>query len=118
MVGIVNLAKYNLSGTLSPSPANLGTVTQIRISSDHLSGPIPTNWTGLKPLTMLDVSGNDLSTPLPKLSNSVKLFLDGNPLLNSNQSEPTPSPGTSPPSGDLQSPSKNPSPPELHTQRS
>ncbi|GFZ08929.1 leucine-rich repeat protein kinase family protein [Actinidia rufa] len=110
-VAIVNLAKYNLSGTLSPSLANLGSLTQIKLSSNHLSGPIPTNWTTLKSLTLLDVSGNVLSAPLPKFSNSVKLVLDSNPLLNSNQSEPTPSPGNIPPSGGSQSPSKNPSPP-------
>ncbi|XP_057466586.1 receptor-like kinase TMK3 [Actinidia eriantha] len=110
-VAIVNLAKYNLSGTLSPSLANLGSLTQIKLSSNHLSGPIPTNWTTLKSLTLLDVSGNILSAPLPKFSNSVKLVLDSNPLLNSNQSEPTPSPGNIPPSGGSQSPSKNPSPP-------
>ncbi|GFZ02527.1 leucine-rich repeat protein kinase family protein [Actinidia rufa] len=108
-VYVLNLVKYNLSGTLSPSIANLGSLTQIRLASNHLTGPIPTNWTSLKSLTLLDVSGNNLSAPLPSFSGSVKLVLEGNPLLNSNQSEPTPSPKSISPSGGSQSPPNKPS---------
>ncbi|KAH7855020.1 hypothetical protein Vadar_020348 [Vaccinium darrowii] len=115
-VSIINLAKYNLTGTLSPSFANIASLTQIRLSSNHLSGPIPKNWTSLKSLILLDLSGNNLSAPLPNFSSSVKVSLDNNPLLNSNQSEPTPSPiNNSPPS--TPSPINN-SPPSRGSQSS
>ncbi|KAG5556442.1 hypothetical protein RHGRI_006890 [Rhododendron griersonianum] len=107
-VRIINLAKYNLTGTLSPTIANIASLAQISLSSNHLSGPIPKNWTSLKSLTLLDLSGNNLSAPLPNFSSSVKLSLDNNPLLNSNESEPSPSPiNNSPPSRGSQSPPNN-----------
>uniref|UniRef100_A0A5B7B043 non-specific serine/threonine protein kinase n=1 Tax=Davidia involucrata TaxID=16924 RepID=A0A5B7B043_DAVIN len=106
---IINLPKSNLTGTLSPSIANLDSLTQIKLGSNHLTGPIPMNWTSLKSLTTLDLSGNNISPPLPKFSSTVKLVIDRNPLLNSNQSETTPSPENSPSSGGLQSPPNNPS---------
>ncbi|XP_058204735.1 receptor-like kinase TMK3 isoform X1 [Rhododendron vialii] len=107
-VSIINLVKSNLTGTLSPTIANIASLTQISLSSNHLSGPIPKNWTSLKSLTLLDLSGNNLSAPLPNFSSSVKLSLDNNPLLNSNESEPPPSPiNNSPPSRGSQSPPNN-----------
>lgn len=104
-VSMIHLPKANLSGTLSPSIANVDSLTQIILGSNNLTGPIPTNWSRLKSLTRLDLSGNNLSPPLPKFSSSVKLVLDGNPLLNSNSSEPE----KSPPSENPQSPLDNPS---------
>ncbi|CAK9152954.1 unnamed protein product [Ilex paraguariensis] len=110
-VWIINIPKSNLSGTLSPSIASLDSLTQIKLGSNHLTGPVPTNWSSLKSLTLLDLSNNNLSPPQPKFSSSVKLVLNGNPLLNSNSSGPTPSPDNSPPSGGSQSPPKTPSSP-------
>ncbi|XP_052174460.1 receptor-like kinase TMK3 isoform X2 [Diospyros lotus] len=118
-VFMINLAKFNLSGTLSPSIANLTSLTQIKLSSNSLTGPIPMSWTRMKSLTLLDVSGNNLSAPLPSFSGSVKLILDGNPLLNGSQSSPTPSPTIIPPGsiipplGSPKSPSNIPSPPTI-----
>ncbi|KAA8518459.1 hypothetical protein F0562_015933 [Nyssa sinensis] len=108
-VYILNLPKFNLTGSLSPSIANLSSLTQIRLGSNHLTGPIPMNWTSLKSLTTLDLSGNNISPPLPQFSSTVKLVIDGNPLLHFNQSKTTPSPENGPPSGGLQSPPNNPS---------
>ncbi|XP_052199465.1 receptor protein kinase TMK1-like [Diospyros lotus] len=103
-VNIINMVKYNLTGALSPSIANLDSLTQIKLASNHLIGPIPANWTSLKSLILLDASGNNLSAPLPNFRGSVKLVLDNNPLLNSNKPEPIPSPGKNPPAGGSQSP--------------
>ncbi|XAR64763.1 Non-specific serine/threonine protein kinase [Bertholletia excelsa] len=107
-VSSINIVKFNLTGRLSPSIANLSSLTQIQLSSNYLVGPIPPNWTSLKSLTLLDVSDNNLSAPLPNFSSSVKLVLEHNPLLNSNKSEPTPE--NSPPSGGSGSHPFNPLP--------
>ncbi|KAH6830196.1 hypothetical protein C2S53_015579 [Perilla frutescens var. hirtella] len=82
----LNFPKYNLSGVLSPSIANLDSLTQIHLQSNNLSGLIPTNWTSLKSLTLLDVSENNLSPPVPNFSKSVNLVLGGNSLINSGSS--------------------------------
>ncbi|XP_059646586.1 receptor protein kinase TMK1-like isoform X1 [Cornus florida] len=98
-VYIINLPKNNLTGTLSPSLAKLDSLSQIRLASNHFTGPIPMNWTGLKFLTVVDLSANNLSAPLPKFNSTVKVVIDENPLLNSNQSITTPAPENSPSSG-------------------
>ncbi|CAK9180769.1 unnamed protein product [Ilex paraguariensis] len=92
-VSTVTLPESNLTGTLSPSIANLDSLTQIILRSNQLTGPIPTNWTSLKSLTLLDLSNNNLSPPLPNFNSTVNLVLYGNPLLNSNTSRPTAPPG-------------------------
>ncbi|XP_044505321.1 receptor protein kinase TMK1-like [Mangifera indica] len=98
----LNLPSCNLSGTLSPSVARLDSLTQISLQYNNLTGPIPTNWTSLKSLKLLNLSGNNISPPQPKFSDSVHLIIEGNPLLNRNQSGTVPggSPSTSPGSSD------------------
>ncbi|KAK8663150.1 hypothetical protein V6N13_025031 [Hibiscus sabdariffa] len=88
-VSIINLAHYNLSGTLSPSLAKLDSLSQIRLQSNNLSGPIPSNWSSLKALETLDLSDNNISGPLPKFSSTVKLVLAGNPVLNGDKTAPS-----------------------------
>lgn len=94
----IHLAKFNLSGTLSPSIARIDSLTRIDLGSNKLTGAIPSNWTNLKSLTMLDLSNNDISPPMPDFSPDMKLVLTGNPLLQSNSSK-APSPITSSPTG-------------------
>ncbi|KAL1813347.1 hypothetical protein ACET3Z_023412 [Daucus carota] len=84
-VTMINLPKFNLSGNLSPSIANLHSVSEILLGSNNLTGRIPASWVNLKSLNVLDVSDNNLSPPIPKFDSSVKLNLNGNPLLNSNK---------------------------------
>ncbi|KAL3532167.1 hypothetical protein ACH5RR_005688 [Cinchona calisaya] len=91
-VNVLNLAKWNLSGTLSPSVANLDSVTRIYLGSNNLSGEIPTSWTGLKSLTLLDLSNNNLSPPWPNFSTTVHLNLGGNSPLTPSLPSKTPSP--------------------------
>uniref|UniRef100_A0A161ZXP7 Leucine-rich repeat-containing N-terminal plant-type domain-containing protein n=1 Tax=Daucus carota subsp. sativus TaxID=79200 RepID=A0A161ZXP7_DAUCS len=95
-VTMINLPKFNLSGNLSPSIANLHSVSEILLSSNNLTGRIPASWVNLKSLKLLDVSGNNLSPPIPRFDSSVKLNLNGNPLLNSNKSSATAPPDNGP----------------------
>ncbi|XP_027364571.1 receptor protein kinase TMK1-like [Abrus precatorius] len=80
-VSMIVLTNFNLSGTLSPSVANLGSLVEIRLGGNNLSGSIPSDWTSLRYLTLLDLSGNNISPPLPNFGKSLKLVIDGNPLL-------------------------------------
>ena len=105
-VSIISLPKFGLNGTLSPSVADLESLSQIRLASNNITGQVPSNWTSLKSLTYLDLSGNNISPPFPNFSSTVKLVLDGNPLLRGNQST---TPGNSS-SGGSQSPSSSASP--------
>ncbi|KAL8517670.1 hypothetical protein ACS0TY_015780 [Phlomoides rotata] len=82
----LNLPKSNLSGTLSPSIANLDSLTYVHLESNNLSGQIPTSWARLKSLALLDLSDNNLSPPRPTFSSNVKLVLDGNSLFSSHPS--------------------------------
>nr|XP_027066700.1 receptor protein kinase TMK1-like isoform X4 [Coffea arabica] len=91
-VDVLNLAKSNLSGNLSPSIASLDSLTHIYLGSNNLSGEIPSNWTELKALMLLDLSNNHLSPPWPNFSTTVHLNLKGNLPLSPSPSSSTPSP--------------------------
>ncbi|XVF76103.1 hypothetical protein PTKIN_Ptkin13bG0239000 [Pterospermum kingtungense] len=106
-VSIINLPHYNLSGTLSPSVANLDSLSQIRLQSNNLSGLVPNNWTSLKSLETLDLSGNSISGPLPNFSSTVKVVITGNPLLSGDKI--VPSSGSNTPSESSDSPPNSPS---------
>ncbi|XP_044482812.1 receptor protein kinase TMK1-like [Mangifera indica] len=108
-VSIINLPRHNLTGTLSPSIANLDSLIEIRLGSNSINGSIPKNFTELKSLRVLDLSNNNLGPPLPKFRDSVKLVIEGNPLLvaTSNHSNAPPSPVSSPPPEIAQSPSND-----------
>ncbi|XP_009374107.1 receptor protein kinase TMK1-like [Pyrus x bretschneideri] len=95
-VSVINLPKYNLNGTLSPSVAKLESLVQIRLQNNNLWGSVPENWTSLKSLTELDLSGNNISPPLPKFSSTVKVAVDGNRLFNGNPSAAGAAPEDSP----------------------
>ncbi|XP_016506049.1 receptor-like kinase TMK3 [Nicotiana tabacum] len=94
-VSVINLPRSNLSGTLSPSIANLESVTHIYLGSNNLSGFIPSTWTSLKSLSVLDLSNNNISPPLPKFTTPLKLVLNGNPQLISGTAGANPSPNNS-----------------------
>lgn len=95
-VSVINLPKYNLNGTLSPSVAKLDSLVQIKLQNNNLRGTIPANWTSLKALTTLDLTGNNISPPLPKFTTTVKVVIDGNPLFHGNPFEPAPAPENTP----------------------
>ncbi|TKY53157.1 Receptor kinase TMK3 [Spatholobus suberectus] len=87
-VEMIVLNNFNLSGTLSPSVAKLGSLVEIRLAGNDLSGGIPSNWTSLRSLTLLDLSGNNISLPLPSFGKGLKLVIDGNPQLSAPQVSP------------------------------
>lgn len=96
-VSMINMQSFNLSGTLSPSVANLGSLVQIKLGGNHLNGVVPSNWTSLRNLNVLDLSDNNISPPLPVFSNGLKPMVDGNSLLNGGTEGP--SSGKNSPSG-------------------
>jgi Leucine-rich repeat (LRR) protein len=107
-VSVINLLRHNLTGTLSPSIARLDSLIEIDLGGNSIKGTIPSNFTNLNSLRLLDVSGNNLGPPLPKFRTSVKLVVDGNPLLDGgNQTHQPPSSASSPPTGSF-TPPENP----------
>ncbi|KAH8504817.1 hypothetical protein H0E87_012164 [Populus deltoides] len=111
-VNSIALPSSNLSGTLSPSVAKLGSLIQIKLGSNNLSGQVPENWTSLTSLRTLDLSTNNISPPLPKFADTVNVVTVGNPLLTGGSpSNPNPSPG----SGSSGSPPSNSSSPTKGT---
>lgn len=88
-VSVINMQHFNLSGTLSPSVANLGSLVSIKLGGNHLNGVVPSNWTSLRNLNLLDLSDNNISPPLPVFSNGLKPVVDGNSLLNGGTEGPS-----------------------------
>ncbi|KAM3307589.1 receptor-like kinase TMK3 [Capsicum chacoense] len=116
-VTIVNLQNKNLTGTLSPSLANLDSLLEVHLKGNSLHGRVPTNLTELKFLRLLDLSGNNFDPPLPKFRVSVKVITDGNSHLVGNVTVVAPPPGISPvpplshsPKPSREIPSESPSP--------
>ncbi|XVE59645.1 hypothetical protein DITRI_Ditri05aG0062800 [Diplodiscus trichospermus] len=100
-VSVINLPRHNLSGSLSPSVAMLESLIEIRLGGNSIHGIVPDNFTELKTLKMLDLSGNNLGPPLPKFRDSVKVVIEGNPLLIANHTrEPPPSISSAPASSE------------------
>ncbi|KAL5545723.1 hypothetical protein UlMin_005410 [Ulmus minor] len=109
-VTVINLPKFNLNGTLSPSVAKLDFLQQIRLENNHLTGSVPANWTSLKSLSLLDLTNNNISPPLPNFSSSVKVVTTGNALFVAKQPGTVPAPVNSPSSsGGSRSTPSNPS---------
>ncbi len=88
------LSNDGLSGTISPSLANLTSLSTIILKGNNLTGPVPEALVGLKTLTKLDVSDNNLTQPLPKFPTSVAFLYAGNALLvtGASSSSPVPAP--------------------------
>ncbi|XP_027350884.1 receptor protein kinase TMK1-like [Abrus precatorius] len=97
-VAMINLPSFNLSGTLSPSVANLASLVEIRLGGNNLGGVVPSNWTTLASLKLLDLSGNNISPPLPEFKNGLKPVVAGNPLFNGGSEVPS-SGGNNPSTG-------------------
>lgn len=95
-VSIINFPRRNLTGTLSPSLAKLDSLLEIRLAGNNITGEVPSNFTELKSLRLLDLGDNNVEPPLPKFDDSVKVIIEGNPLL-VNQTGKSPLPISSPP---------------------
>ncbi|RAL45975.1 hypothetical protein DM860_006129 [Cuscuta australis] len=96
-VSIINLPKLNLSGTLSPSLAALGSLLEIHLAGNKLHGQVPRNLTKLGSLRLLDIRGNNFDLPLPQFRDGVKILTDANHSLASNRNVSHPSVTDSPP---------------------
>ncbi|XP_061350612.1 receptor-like kinase TMK4 [Gastrolobium bilobum] len=102
----VNLAKQNLTGTISPAFANLTDLRNLFLNDNNLVGSIPWSLTTLPQLEVLDVSNNNLSGEVPNFSAKVKFIAAGNVLLGLPGDGGN---GTSPSSGSGDAPSGSPS---------
>ncbi|XP_047162125.1 receptor-like kinase TMK4 [Vigna umbellata] len=102
----MNLAKQNLTGTISPAFANLTDLRNLYLNDNHLGGSIPGDLVNLAQLEILDVSNNNLSGDVPKFPTKVKFNNAGNPLLG--HSGGGGSGGTTPSSGSGGAPSGSP----------
>ncbi|KAJ8561048.1 hypothetical protein K7X08_027238 [Anisodus acutangulus] len=116
-VTIVNLQNKNLTGTLSPSLANLDLLLEVHLQGNSLHGLVPANLTKLRFLRLLDLRGNTFDPPLPKFRADVKVITDGNAHLVANVTVAAPPPSIHPfpplshnPKPSKELPSKSPSP--------
>lgn len=89
------LSDSGLVGTISPSLANLTSLSTLILNGNALTGPIPAELTGLTSLKTVDVRNNNLEGPLPSFSPGVKFTYSGNSLLDG--TAPGMAPGTAPP---------------------
>lgn len=116
-ITIVNLQNKNLTGTLSPSLANLDSLLEVHLKRNSLHGRVPANLTELRSLRLLDLSGNNFDPPLPKFRDRVKVITDGNAHLVANVTAAPPPLSISPfpplshsPKSSKELPSKSPFP--------
>jgi Leucine-rich repeat (LRR) protein len=89
VVSIV-LSNSGLVGTISPSLANLTSLSNLVLSGNALTGSIPPELTSLTSLKTVDVRNNNLGGPLPSFSPGVKFTYSGNPLLDGSPAAPVP----------------------------
>ncbi|XP_075492105.1 receptor-like kinase TMK4 [Primulina tabacum] len=77
-VVIINFAKQNLTGIISPAFSELTELKTLLLNDNNLDGTIPVSLTSLKQLRILDVSNNNLSGQIPSFSSSVTIKASGN----------------------------------------
>ncbi|CAI9770664.1 unnamed protein product [Fraxinus pennsylvanica] len=80
-VAVINFAKQNWAGTISPAIANLTELKTVFLNDNNLTSTIPDSLTSLKQLQLLDVSNNNLSGKIPQFSSGVTLKTNGNPYI-------------------------------------
>jgi len=86
------LSKSSLTGSISPSLANLTSLETLTLSSNGLTGVIPSELTFITTLKTVDVSNNNLSPPLPVFPASVTFIYSGNALLDGTATPPAATP--------------------------
>ncbi|KAL2488281.1 Leucine-rich repeat protein kinase family protein [Forsythia ovata] len=80
-VTVINFAKQNWVGTISPAMANLTELKTILLNDNNLTSSIPDSLTSLKLLQLLDVSNNNLSGKIPQFSSGVTIKTSGNTYI-------------------------------------
>lgn len=83
-VTVVNMAKQQFSGSISPAFANLTSLRTLILSDNILTGTIPSVLITLSQLQSFDVSNNNLSGPIPLFPPGVRFSSNGNPFLGKN----------------------------------
>ncbi|KAK4374801.1 hypothetical protein RND71_005478 [Anisodus tanguticus] len=80
-VTVINFAKLNWVGIISPAVANLTGLKQLLMNDNNLTGPIPANLASLTDLQIVDVSNNNISGKVPKFRSDVIVKTSGNPFI-------------------------------------
>ncbi|KAJ8560732.1 hypothetical protein K7X08_022592 [Anisodus acutangulus] len=80
-VTLINFAKLNWVGIISPAVANLTGLKQLLMNDNNLTGPIPANLASLTDLQIVDVSNNNISGKVPKFRSDVIVKTSGNPFI-------------------------------------
>ncbi|XP_015086792.1 receptor-like kinase TMK4 [Solanum pennellii] len=80
-VTVINFAKQNWVGTISPAVANLTGLKSLVMNDNNLTGPIPVSLTSLPELQLVDVSNNNISGKIPKFRSDVILKTSGNSFI-------------------------------------
>ncbi|XXG88696.1 hypothetical protein AAC387_Pa12g0878 [Persea americana] len=114
-VSVINLPNMKLNGTLSSSIGKLDSLVSIILGGNNLFGSIPENLVGLKTLRVLNLSGNELAPPVPIFGSSVRVYINGNPLLEARLPMRTPRGNSPPPWNTIHPPPVNSPDPDLST---
>ncbi|CAF2090782.1 unnamed protein product [Brassica napus] len=77
-VTVVNLRRFELTGTITPSFAKLTSLETIDLSNNNLIGSISTKLTTLPMLRTVNVSINNINGAVPTFSASVNVVTSGN----------------------------------------
>ncbi|TMX01509.1 hypothetical protein EJD97_024365 [Solanum chilense] len=80
-VTVINFAKQNWVGTISPAVANLTGLKSLVMNDNNLTGTIPVSLTSLPELQLVDVSNNNISGKIPKFRPDVILKTSGNSFI-------------------------------------
>ncbi|PHU07311.1 putative receptor protein kinase TMK1 [Capsicum chinense] len=80
-VTVINFAKQNWVGTISPAVANLTGLKSLVMNDNNLTGPIPVGLASLVELQLVDVSNNNISGKIPKFRSDVIVKTSGNPFM-------------------------------------
>ncbi|XP_009610544.1 receptor-like kinase TMK4 [Nicotiana tomentosiformis] len=110
---VINFAKQNWVGTISPAAANLTALKQLVMSDNNLTGPIPASLTSLPELQLVDVSNNNISGKIPKFRPDVIVKTSGNPFMGKDLPPSSPPGSPSSPGG-----TDNPSSPTIGAHKS
>ncbi|CAA2989994.1 receptor-like kinase TMK4 [Olea europaea subsp. europaea] len=98
-VTVINFAKQNWVGTISPAIANLTKLKTVLLNDNNLTSTIPDSLTSLKLLQLLDVSNNNLSGKIPQFSSGVTIKTNGNTYIGIDLPPDSPPNGANNPSG-------------------
>ncbi|KAL3517847.1 hypothetical protein ACH5RR_020436 [Cinchona calisaya] len=80
-VSVINFGEQNFVGSISPSIANLTSLSTLDMHDNKLTGSIPDSLTRLTKLKVLDVTNNNLSGKIPDFAPRVTVKTSGNPLI-------------------------------------